>query len=186
MRVSKILISSFLLFFSILARSQDISKYLDDGTNRTALNIISAGIDPLNISFPVKFERRVVRKFSYVIAVAPLVIEKQHWFDEFPSIKPTGIGFSASVRAKVYTKSFPERFYFNLYPQITVMDGKRFIDACAGGGYQRIIFRKIAIGAEIGFGFRFFKDTNYGVLEGESDWWGIPYFPVSVNLGYLF
>jgi len=186
MSVSKPLIASLLFFLSIFAKSQNISKYLDDGTNKTAHNILSVGIDPVNISFPVKFERRVIRNFAYVIAVAPLLIEKQHWFDEFPSIKPTGIGFSASVRAKIYAKAFPERIYFNLYPQISFMDGKMFIDACAGGGYQRIIFRKIAISADIGFGFRFFKDTNYGVLEGESDWGAIPYFPFSVNLGYLF
>jgi len=168
------------------SKSQSISKYLDDGTKGTARNIISVGIDPLNLSFPIKFERRIVNKLSYIIAVAPLVIEKQTWFDEFPSIKPTGIGFSVSVRAKVYTGLFPERIYFSMYPQISVMDGKRFIDACVGGGYQRIIFRKIAISADIGFGFRNFKDTNYGILEGESDWGLIPYFPVSVNLGYLF
>ena len=186
MSFSKIFISSCLLFLSIFVKSQNISKYLDDGTNRTAHNLLSIGFDPINISFPVKFERRVVRNFAYVVAVAPLIIEKQRWFDEFPSIKPTGIGFSASVRAKIYAKAFPERTYFNLYPQISVMDGKIFIDACLGGGYQRIIFRKITISADIGFGFRYFKDTNYGVLEGETGWGAIPYFPVSVNLGYLF
>ncbi len=186
MRDSKILITLLLLLLGIFAKSQDISKYLDDGVKGTARNIISVGIDPLNLSIPIKFERRVVNKLSYIIAVAPLVIEKQKWFDEFPSIKPTGIGFSASLRAKVYSGLFPERIYFSMYPQISFMDGKRFIDACVGGGYQRIIFRKIAISADIGFGFRNFKDTNYGILEGESDWGLIPYFPVSVNLGYLF
>jgi hypothetical protein len=185
MSVSKILISSCLLFLSIFIKSQNISKYLDDGTKRTARSIISVGFDPVNGSLPIKFERRLAKNFAYVVAVAPLLIEKQSWFDEYPSIKQTGIGFSASIRAKVYFKQFPERMYINLYPQITIMDGKVFTEPLVSLGYQRVLFRTIVINADIGFGFRIFKDTCFGVLEGETARGLIPYVPVSINIGYL-
>jgi hypothetical protein len=186
MSVSKFLISSFLLLLSIYVKSQDISKYLDDGSKGTARAIISVGFDPVNGSLPVKFERRVAKNFAYVIAVAPLLIEKQKWYDEEPSIKKTGIGVSASIRAKFYFREFPERMYVNLYPQITIMDGKVFIEPLISLGYQRVIFRKIVINTDIGFGFRIFNDTCFGVLEGETAGGLIPYVPVSINIGYLF
>ena len=59
-------------FLTLCAVSQDISKYLDDGTNSTTRQILSLGFDPINSSFPVTFERGIVENFSYVIRVDPL------------------------------------------------------------------------------------------------------------------
>jgi len=178
-------ISALLLLICLSAKSQDISKYLDDGVHRTAKHIISIGYDVVTVSIPIKYEKKVFKGFSYVIAIAPFLIEKQRWYDSDPSIHHTGVGFSASIRPKFYPKAFPERGYFSLYPQFTLMNGKLFTDVLFSFGYQRIIFRKLVFSPEIGCGFRFYKDTNSGIYD-ENETLFIPHFPVSVNLGFLF
>jgi hypothetical protein len=185
MNISKIFFSAFLLLLSILVKSQNISNYLDDGSNRTARHILSIGYDPVNGSLPVKFERRLSVNFACVVAIEPFLIEKQRWFDDVSPIKPTGIGYSASIRAKFYYNEFPEKMSLNIYPQVSVMNGKVFTDALCGIGYQRVVFRRIIINAELGFGFRFFKDTEDSIYQSEIESSMIPHFPVTVNIGYL-
>lgn len=186
MNIFKISFTSLLLFLSIFGNSQNIAKYLDDGSNRTSRNILSVGFDPFNGELPVKFERKLTMNLACVVTASALVIEKQNWFDDDSPIKPDGIGYSASIRVKYYYNEFPERMYFSLYPQINVMDGIVFTDVIGSLGYQRVILRKIVISGDVGFGFRFFKDPRYSNYEMEVQSTIIPHFPVTVNVGYLF
>lgn len=184
MRNLSLVIILFLVLVSISGKSQDISKYLDDGVNGTARNIISVGYDPIYTMFPVKYERKVNSSFAYVIAASPLLIEKQLWLVDVYSMKKSGPGFSASIRAKLYPKNFPERFFVSLFPQFSVMDGKLFTDACVSVGYQRVLFQKMVINIDVIAGPRFYKDSYYEDVEPESEF--MPYGTVTLNVGYLF
>ncbi len=186
------LYSSFLSFFliiSICSYSQDISRYLADGGKSESRNIISFGYDPLNGEFPIKFEHWVVSRFSYEIGGGPVLIDRQNWLlpDEPLPIKQSGLGFSAFIKAKVYFKKFPERFYITLYPKFNFMDHKVFTDAAIlNVGYQRIILNRVMLGVESGFGFRIFKDPSWAFEEGDQGITWQPQIPLSLNIGYLF
>lgn len=169
--------------------SQDISRYLDDGYRAGCRNIISIGYDPLSGEVPMAFEHRALSKFSYVIGGGPICIARQNWLipDEPLPIKQSGIGLSVFIKAKIYFHKFPERAYLSLYPRISLMDHKVFSDLfILNFGYQRIIVKKVLLGVEAGFGFRFYHDSSWAFRQGDSDLTWQPHFPVSINIGYLF
>jgi hypothetical protein len=181
--------TALILILSTEGKSQDISQYLKDGNRSESKNIISIGYDPLNGELPIKLEHWVVSRFAFEIGGGPVWLTKQNWLlpDDPLPIKQTGLGFSAFLKAKVYFSKFPERHYITIYPKINVMDHKVFVDAAILNlGYQRIIFNKILLGVEAGFGFRIYRDPSWIVIEGESDIIWSPHVPVSINLGYLF
>ena len=67
------------------------------------------------------------------------------------------------------------------------MDKKLFFDvALMNIGYQRIILNRIVIAAEVGVGFRFYKNSSGNSSVEHSDNTVQILFPVLLNLGYLF
>jgi hypothetical protein len=177
------------LFAHTTLFSQNISKYLDDGRIAGCRNILSIGYDPLSRELPVSFEHWVVSRFSIVLGGGPISIARQSWLipDEPLTMKQSGIGLSAFIKAKVYFGKFPERAYITMYPRFNLMDHKVFTDAAIlNFGYQRLIVNKILLGAEAGFGFRFYHDESWAFQEGDSDLSWQPHFPLTVNISYLF
>jgi len=143
--------------------SQDISGYLDDGIGSKGKNILKIAFDPLNGELPLIFEHSFGEKFSLEAGGGPVWIAMQNRFykDEPLPINQTGVGFTAWIRPKVYFRSYPEQFYISAYPKFTVMDKKLFFDvAWMNIGYQRIILNRLVIAAEVGVGFRFYKDSS--------------------------
>ena len=183
MKTFLLLLTAIVLFENTSVFSQDISQYLNDGGVSQAKSIISIGYDPLNGVLPISFERLLVSRLSLVVGGGPVWLKIQGFLspDDPLPIKHTGIGYTAFIKAKVYFRQFPERFYTAIYPRFTVMDNKLFMDiALVNAGYQRIVFRKIILGAEAGVVFRFYNDSMEAGSSTQIQ------LPVTVNFGYLF
>ncbi|HSN50725.1 MAG TPA: hypothetical protein VLR52_05790, partial [Bacteroidales bacterium] len=169
--------------------SQDISGYLDDGIGSEGKNMFKIAFDPLNGELPLIFEHSFGRKFSLEAGTGPIWIAMQNLIQQDDSlpIKQTGLGFTAWIRPKVYFRSYPEQFYFSVYPKFTVMDKKLFFDvAWMNIGYQRIILNRLVFAAEVGVGFRFYKDSSGTISAEQSENMVHILFPVLLSLGYLF
>ena len=168
--------------------SQDISGYLDDGIGSEGKNMLKIAFDPLNGELPLIFEHSFGRKFSLEAGAGPVWIAMQNRIqlnDSLP-IKQNGVGFTIWVRPKLYFKTYPERFYLSSYPKLTIMDHKLFFDvAWLNIGYQRILWNRIVIAAEVGMEFRFYKSASKIPGEGSENQMNL-LFPVLLNLGYLF
>lgn len=168
--------------------SQDISGYLDDGIGSKGENILKIAFDPVNGEFPVIYEHSFHRKFSLETGIGPVLIAMQNRIqlnDPLP-IKQNGVGFTIWVRPKIYFKTYPERFYLSSYPKLTIMDHTLFFDvAWLNIGYQRILWNRIAIAAEVGMEFRFYRSAGNISGEGSENKMNL-LFPVLLNLGYLF
>ncbi|MEI6899226.1 MAG: hypothetical protein WCL00_05065 [Bacteroidota bacterium] len=177
----------FCITFTSFLYSQDISRYLDDGISSTGKNMIKIGFDPWNGELPLIYEHKFLRNFSLEAGTGPVWISMQdriQLIDTLP-IKKDGLGFTIWVRPKLYYKSFPERFYMSIYPKLTIMDHKLFFDVGGLIGYQRIIWNRVVIAAEVGVEVRLYKAASDFPGEDSETRMNL-LFPVMLNLGYLF
>jgi len=178
-----------LLFYSTGVNSQNISKYLNDGTHSTSKNIIFIGYDAFNGELPIIFEHSVISKFSFQAGGGPLWLAKQSFMhpDEPLPLKQTVMGWNAFIKAKIYLGTFPERFYVTIYPEINLMDKKIFYDiSIFNVGYQRVILKKLVVGAEVGATFRLYKDPIVAGSVELKNTSVVFQIPATLQMGYLF
>jgi len=189
MTIRKIGFLFLLLFSTLYAYSQDISKYLDDGGFSAGRMILKIGYDPINGALPIMFEHALNRRFSVEWSAGLVSLQRQNKLysgDPLP-IAASGLGYSFSGCFKIWLSAFPERSYVGLRPGVTLMSGKTFTDLVyCNYGYQRAITGKCMLAIEMGIGVRLFKNTaTYGDIDfTDTDTRFI--FPLTIKTGYMF
>jgi hypothetical protein len=189
MTIRKIGFLFALLFSTLYAYSQDISKYLDDGGFSAGRMILKIGYDPINGVLPLQFEHALNRRFSVEWSAGLVSLKRQNkLYSEDPlPIAASGLGYSFSGCFKIWLHAFPERSYIGLRPGVTLMSGKTFNDLMyCNYGYQRAITGKWMVAIELGVGVRIFKNTKtYGDID-ITDMDSRFIFPLTIKTGYMF
>ena len=189
MTIHKIGFLFVLLFSSIYAYSQDISKYLDDGGFSAGRMILKTGYDPINGVLPVLFEHALNKRFSVEWEAGLVSLQRQNklYSDNPLPIAASGLGYTFSGCLKIWLRAFPERSYVGLRPGVTLMSGKTFTDLMyLNYGYQRAITGKWMVALEMGVGVRLFKNTTtFGDIDF-TDTDSRFLFRLTIKTGYMF